>query len=31
VVKSKPCMFEVRDETVFKDLESIMHYKAIIK
>jgi hypothetical protein len=31
VGKSKPCMFEVRDETVFKDLESIMHYKAIIK
>ena len=31
VGKSKPCMFEVRDETVLKDLESIMQYKAQIK
>ncbi|OHD78594.1 MAG: hypothetical protein A3J97_11580 [Spirochaetes bacterium RIFOXYC1_FULL_54_7] len=31
VGKSKPCMFEVRDETVFKDLESVMQYKAQIK
>jgi len=30
VGKSKPCMFEVRDETVFKDLEAVMKYKAQI-
>ena len=31
VGKSKPCMFDVRDETVFKDLESIMQYKVLLK
>jgi hypothetical protein len=31
VGKSKPCMFEIRDETIFKDFESIMHYKGMIK
>jgi hypothetical protein len=31
VGKSKPCMFDLRDETVFKDFEAVMQYKALIK
>jgi hypothetical protein len=31
VGKSKPCMFDVRDETVLQDLESVLQYKALLK
>lgn len=31
VGKSKPCMFEIRDESILKDLETVMNYKAIVK
>lgn len=31
VGKSKPCMFEVRNEAVLKDLETVMNYKITVK
>lgn len=31
VGKSKPCMFEVRDESVLKDLETVIKYKIALK
>jgi len=31
VGKSKPCMFDIKDETNLKDIETVMNYKAIIK
>jgi Protein of unknown function (DUF3788) len=31
VGKSKPCIFEIRDEKILSDFEKVMHYKIVSK
>lgn len=31
VGKSKPCMFDIRDDSILKDVEAVMIYKASLK